>query len=77
MVAYGDEPVRAQQRLLVVPLAGYGLMPGPAACDTRQFVDKRYYRPGCQPTIHVWGDHDAGEGVDYYGVEPQRVERGF
>ena len=77
MVAYGDEPVRAQQRLLVVPLAGYGLMPGPAVCDTRQFVDKRYYRPPGQPEIQMLGHCDAGEGVDYYGVESQRVERGF
>src|ERR671912_524230 len=76
MVAYGDEPVRAQQRLLVVPLAVYALMPGLAACDTRQFVDKRYYRPQGQPEIQVLGHCDAGEGVDYYGVEPGRVERG-
>ena len=77
MVAYGDEPVRSQQRLLVVPLAGHGPMPGPAACDTRQFVDKRHYRSGGQPEIQVLGHGDAGEGVDYYGIEPGRVESGF
>ena len=76
MVTYGDEPVRAQQRLLVVPLPCYGLIPGPAACDTRQFVDKRYYRPPGQPEIQVLGHCDAGEGVDYYRVKGGRVECG-
>ena len=77
MVAYDDEPVRSQQRLLVVPLAGHGPMPGPAACDTRQFVDKSHYRSGGQPEIQVLGHGDAGEGVDYYGIEPGWVECGF
>src|SRR5215211_9291072 len=51
-------------------------MPGPAACDTRQFVDKRHYRPPGQPEIQVLGHCDASEGVDHYRVEPGRIELG-